>query len=160
MDVIEALLNTAIKMHHQGILPGVNDLTRSLIGVLGEAKVIELTKGTIHNASHDVVGTENFVGRIEVKSAFKSTQGLLGAWGLMCKRGKCDYFAIVDMSKFYDDKYRVSIIPHDEMFKHLDIPNKKGKTPDYFKWSETYNETDKKSVTSTDLFLKYEVKGL
>lgn len=160
MDVLGALLVKATDMHGKGILPGEQDLIRSLVGAMGEAKVLELTKGEIRNEAFDVMGKHLFVGRIEVKTTLKPTTGTFGAWSLMCKRGRCDYFAIVEMSGFADNKYRISVIPHDVMFEYLDTPNRNGKTPDYFKWSETYNEFDNKAVSGTEIFLKYEVKDL
>jgi hypothetical protein len=49
------------------------------------------------------------------------------------------------------------MIPHDAFFEHFLTPNKNGNTPDYIRWSETYNESDNLSVAATNLFLKYEV---
>jgi hypothetical protein len=160
MDILQSLLTQSLDMRIKGLLPAEKDLIRSLVGAMGEAKIIEITNGKIHNKAFDVMGTKRFIGRIEVKAAFKPTTGTFGAWGLMCKRNKCDYFGIVEMSGFANNKYRVSMIPHDAMFEHLDKPNSNGKTPDSFLWSETYNETDKKRVEGTNLFLKYEVKDI
>lgn len=154
---LEMLLVKALDMCRQGILPAETDLIRSLIGAMGEAEVVKLTDGEITNKNFDVYGRKKYVGGIEVKTAHVPTAGTLGAWSLMCKRGKCDYFAIVDMSNLNINP-RISMIPHDAMFKYLDTPNKRGNTPDYFKWSLSYNVTDKKCVEATRIFLEYEVK--
>lgn len=156
-NVLSVLLAKATELNNKGLLPGEQDLIRSLIGAIGEAKVMEITDGEKVNEAHDVLGKKRFVGRIEVKTAYKSTDGLLGAWGILCKRDKCDYVALVDASGMLNDRYRISMIPHDEFFGVIDVPNSKGNVPDFIRWSETYNETDKKSVKSTELFLKYEI---
>lgn len=153
MDTLTQLLTTALELHKEGNLPAEEDLIKSLIGAIGEAQVMKLTEGTSVNGSYDVLGKIKYPGRIEVKTAFKSTQGLLGAWSLKSKKGKCDWVALVDASGILEGKTRVSIIPHDEAFAVIDN-NPKG---DEIRWSETYNETDKRQVENTDLFLRHEV---
>ena len=157
MDKLTELLERALYKHKQGKLCGTGDLYKSLIGSLGESKVVELTEGESVNGKFDVLGSIRYPGRIEVKTANKPTSGLLGAWSLLCKHNACDWVALVDASTIEDSDYRISMIPHDAFFEHLLTPNKKGNTPDYIRWSETYNESDNLSVAATNLFLKYEV---
>ena len=157
LDKLTELLFRALHKHKQGKLCGTGDLYKSLVGSLGESKVVELTEGESVNGKFDVLGKVRFPGRIEVKTANKPTSGMLGAWSLLCKHNACDWIALVDASSIEDSDYRISMIPHDAFFEHLLTPNKKGNTPDYFRWSETYNESDNLSVAATNLFLKYEV---
>ena len=157
MDNLSQLLTEALNLHKSGQLCGTDDLYKSLVGSIGESKVVSLTEGESVNGKFDVLGKVRFPGRIEVKTANKPTGGKLGAWSLMCKRNGCDYFALVDASNLINNKYRISMIPHDAMFEFLDTPNSKGNYPDFIRWSASYNETDKLSVKSTQLFLKYEV---
>jgi len=157
MDNLTVLLNKALNLHKDGKLCGTDDLYKSLVGSIGESEIVSLTEGISVNGKFDVLGKVRFPGRIEVKTANKSTDGMLGAWSLMCKRNGCDYFALVDASNLTRDSYRISMIPHDAMFEFLDTPNSKGSTPDFIRWSESYNETDNKSLKATALFLKYEI---
>lgn len=155
---LETLLVKALDMCRKGPMPAETDLIRSLIGAMGEAAVVELTEGDIVNKGFDVFARKNYDGRVEVKTASKPTGGMLGAWSIKCKRGKCEYFALVDMSDLNSEP-RISMIPHDVMFEYLDKPNSRGSTPDYFKWSLSYNTTDNLCVDATQIFLKYEVKN-
>ena len=73
MDKLTELLERALYKHKQGKLCGTGDLYKSLIGSLGESKVVELTEGESVNGKFDVLGKVRFPGRIEVKTANKST---------------------------------------------------------------------------------------
>ena len=157
MDKLTELLERALYKHKQGKLCGENDLYKSIIGSLGESKVLELTEGESVNGKFDVLGSIRYPGRIEVKTANKATNGKLGSWSLKSKHNKCDWMALVDASSIEDSDYRISMIPHDVFFKHLLTPNKNGNIRDEFVWSETYNESDNLAVETTNLFLKYEV---
>jgi hypothetical protein len=157
MDKLTELLERALHKHKQGKLCGTNDVYKSLIGSLGESKVVELTEGESVNGKYDVMGVTRYPGRIEVKTANKSTNGVFGAWSLEGKEGHCDWIALVDASSIEDSDYRVSMIPHDVFFERYNTPNRRGNISPYFLWSETYNESDDKQEENTNLFLKYEV---
>ena len=47
MDKLTELLERALYKHKQGKLCGTGDLYKSLIGSLGESKVVELTEGVL-----------------------------------------------------------------------------------------------------------------
>jgi len=155
--ILHALLAKTISLHENNKMPGAKDLISSLVGALGEAIVLEYTNGKMHNKNYDIFGNVNCVGRIEVKTCFKPTNGQFGAWSLLGKRGKCDWFAFVDASKFMENKYRVAFIPHDEMFAVLDAGTKKGRQHTAYQWSATYNESDKIKPAETALYMKYMV---
>jgi len=157
MDNLTILLNEAISLHKDGKLCGTDDLYKSLVGSIGESQIVSLTEGESVNGKFDVLGKTRYPGRIEVKTANKPTEGKLGAWSLMCKRNGCDWFALVDASSLENNKYRISMIPHDVMFEFLDTPNSKGNCPDNIRWSASYNSTDNKCTEATELFLKYEI---
>ena len=154
MDDLTVLLERALYKHKKGQLSGVDDLYKSLIGTMGESKVVNLTEGESVNGKFDVLGKTRYPGRIEVKTANKPTNGKLGAWSLKEKKGHCDWVALVDASGVQDSDYRVSVIPHDVFFDYFD--NRTAKS-DYVTWSFTYNESDNLSPEMTNLFLKYEV---
>ena len=71
MDKLTELLERALYKHKQGKLCGENDLYKSIIGSLGESKVLELTEGESVNGAFDVLGSIRYPGRIEVKQQTK-----------------------------------------------------------------------------------------
>lgn len=143
---------------------GKVDLYKSLGACIGENIVIDTINGTAaNNEGCDAISGDNphipSNELVETKAAMLSSgDNYIGAYNILTKRGKCKYFAFVDMNT-----RRTSIIPHDVVFEYLDKGGTRGGQLTSFCWSKHYNgkkpngKTCRTKPEATQLFLKYEV---
>lgn len=143
---------------------GITDLYKSLGACVGENVIIDTTNGTAANdeGSDCKSGDNPHIPAnklVESKAAMLSSgDNWLGAYNILRKRNKCDYFGIVDMNT-----RRKSLIPHDVMFEYLDKGGPRGGELSSFCWSKYYNEVKPNGKVcginreATQIFLKYEV---
>jgi len=142
------------------IINGSKTLESTIVGLIGEAFVASLLNGQLEDVFYyDVVAGDSkyqpFKGdKIEVKSTSRTDNHVnrRTVGSVMSKKGNCDFIALVDL---YAETIRCSIIPEKVFFKHAHIVGVSH--GGQFKWSGSYNETDKVEVENTKLFLKYEV---
>ena len=127
-----------------------DDIIRHMIAANGERIIRTMTNGSIrHGPGYDVIGEGGET--YEVKSTASAKTGDFSVGGLLTKKGKCDYIAIVDMLNG-----RVSIIPAKIFFKRAKLINAHGGS---FRWKNTTGPVnfDTTNGYNAGLFAEYEI---
>jgi|TARA_B100000959_G_scaffold34553_1_gene32825 hypothetical protein len=128
-----------------------DDIIRHMIAANGERIVRTMTNGSIrHGPGYDVIGDSNET--YEVKSTASAKTGDFSVGGLLTKKGKCDYIAIVDMLNG-----RVSIIPAKIFFKRAKLVDVHGGS---FRWKNTTGPVNFNTINGYNaaLFAEYEIR--
>jgi hypothetical protein len=129
-----------------------DDIIRHMIAANGERIIRNMTNGSIrHGPGYDVIGANGET--YEVKATASAKTGDFSVGGLLTKKGKCDYIAIVDMLNG-----RVSIIPAKIFFKRAKLVNAHGGS---FRWKNEYESFNPNTMNgyNAGLFAEYEVKS-
>jgi len=129
-----------------------DDIIRHMIAANGERIIRTMTNGSIrHGPGYDVIGANGET--YEVKATASAKTGDFSVGGLLTKKGKCDYIAIVDMLNG-----RVSIIPAKIFFKRAKLVNAHGGS---FRWKNEYESFNPNTMNgyNAGLFAEYEVKS-
>ena len=128
-----------------------DDIIRHMIAANGERIIRTMTNGSIrHGPGYDVIGEGGET--YEVKTSGSAKTGDFSVGGLLVKKGKCDYIAIVDMLNG-----RVSIIPEKVFFKRAKLDdNAHGGS---FRWKNTAGPVNFDTINgyNAGLFAEYEI---
>ena len=142
------------------------EIAKSMAGNEGERMIARLVNGKVVSREFDVLSIDGATfsngitvregDRIEVKTAIYQTNGSITAYSLDSKQDECDFVALIDMTNGKDN-IRISIIPADLFFDEGEFNQSKGKAKNRFSWSGSYNVSDEKRTSNTNLFKAYEV---
>ena len=136
-------------------------------GTVGENIVAEIVSGQVVSRDYDVCTLNTTAlsnglmikpgDTIEVKTAVIQSSGRCTAYNLDGKQNKCDYIALVDMTRCKDD-IRISIIPSEIFYNNGTFGRHRDKLKERFTWSGSFNESDNIVPDNTQMFLDYEIQ--